>query len=74
MNTVRVNISLSRATYEKLREVVEPRRRSHFISEAIHNALKEKRNRQLAVDYREAAEEIKRINTELEGAVADGID
>jgi len=74
MNTIRVNISLSRTTYEKLSEEVEPRGRSRFISEAINNALREKRNQQLAAEYREAAEEIKRINTDLEGSVADGID
>ena len=74
MNTIRINISLSRTTYEELSEEVEPRGKSRFISEAIRNAIKEKRNRRLAAEYREAAEEIKRINADLEGTVADGID
>jgi len=69
-----MNISLSRATYEELSEEVEPRGKSRFISNAIHNALKEKRNRRLAAEYREAAGEIKQINADLEGTVADGID
>jgi metal-responsive CopG/Arc/MetJ family transcriptional regulator len=74
MNTIRINISLSRATYEELNEKVESRGRSRFISEAISNALREKRNQRLAADYREAAEEIKRINADMEGTVTDGID
>ncbi len=74
MNTIRINISLSRSTYEELSEEVESGGRSRFISEAISNALKEKRNRRLAAEYREAAGEIKRINADLEGTVADGID
>ena len=74
MNTIRINISLSRTTYEELSEEVESRGRSRFISEAISNALKEKRNLRLAEEYREAAGEIKRINADLEGTVADGID
>jgi hypothetical protein len=74
MNTVRINVSLSRETYEELSEVVASRGRSRFISEVISNALKERRNRQLAAEYREASREIKRINAELEEAVADGID
>ena len=74
MNTIRMNISLSRSTYEELSAEVEPRGKSRFISNAIHNALKEKRNRRLAAEYREAAGEIKQINADLEGTVADGID
>ena len=74
MNTIRINVSLSRETYEGLSEEVEPRGRSRFISEAIHKALKERRNRRIALEYREAGQEIKRINADLEGTVADGID
>ncbi len=74
MNTIRINISVSRATYEELNENIESRGRSRFISEAISNALREKRNQRLAADYREAAEEIKRINADMEGTVTDGID
>ena len=74
MNVARINVSLPQATYKELTEEIESRGRSRFISEAINNALAKRRNRRLAVEYREAAQEIKRINTDLEGAVADGID
>ncbi len=74
MSAVRINISLSRPIYEELTEEIEVRGRSRFISEAIDNALRERRNRRLASEYQEAAAEIKRIHTDLEGTVADGID
>jgi metal-responsive CopG/Arc/MetJ family transcriptional regulator len=74
MNVVRINVSLPQETYEKLAEEVEVRGRSRFIGEAINKALSERRNRKLAVEYREAAQEIKRINADLEGTIADGID
>jgi metal-responsive CopG/Arc/MetJ family transcriptional regulator len=74
MNVVRVNVSLPKETYQNLTEEVESRGRSRFISEAISNALTKRRNVRLAVEYREAGQEIKRINTDLEGPIADGID
>jgi metal-responsive CopG/Arc/MetJ family transcriptional regulator len=74
MNVIRINVSLPHATYKELTEEVESRGRSHFISEAINNAIKERRNRRLAVEYREAGLEIKRINEDMEGSIADGID
>jgi len=74
MNAIRINVSLSRETYEGLTEEVEPRGRSRFISEAVHNALKERRNRRMALEYQEAGREIKRMNADLEGTVSDGID
>ena len=74
MNVIRINVSLPQATYKELTEEVESRGRSRFISEAINNALTERRNRRLAVEYREAGQEIKRINADLEGTIADGID
>ena len=74
MNVVRINVSLPQAIYQELAGEVEPGGRSHFIADAIKNAIKEKRNQKLAADYLEASQEIKRINVELEGAVADGID
>ena len=73
MNTIRINVSLSKTTYEELAEEVEPRGRSRFISEAIREALRERQNQRLAEEYREAALEIKRVDTDLEGTVADGI-
>ena len=74
MNTVRINVSLPRGTYEALLEEVDARGRSRFISEAVSRALKERRDRQLAAEYREAATEIQCIHADLEGTVADGID
>ena len=74
MNAIRINVSLSRETYEGLTEEVEPRGRSRFISKAINNAIAERRNRRIALEYQEAGQEIKRINADLEGTVADGID
>jgi|CryGeyStandDraft_6_1057127.scaffolds.fasta_scaffold242105_2 metal-responsive CopG/Arc/MetJ family transcriptional regulator len=74
MNVIRINVSLPQATYQELTEEVESRGRSHFISEAIKNAIRERRNRRLAVEYLEAGQEIKRMNTDLEGTIADGID
>ena len=74
MNVVRVNMSLPKETYQELTEEVESRGRSRFISEAISIALAKRRNLRLAVEYREAGQEIKRINTDLEGTIADGID
>ncbi|MEI7636472.1 MAG: hypothetical protein WCJ37_04150 [Syntrophus sp. (in: bacteria)] len=74
MNVIRINVSLPQATYKELTEEVESRGRSHFICEAINNAIAERRNRRLAVEYLEAGQEIKRINADLEGTIADGID
>jgi metal-responsive CopG/Arc/MetJ family transcriptional regulator len=74
MNVIRINVSLPQATYKELTEEVESRGRSRFISEAINNALTKRRNRRLAVEYREAGQEIKRINADMEGTIADGID
>lgn len=74
MNVIRINVSLPQETYKELTKEVESRGRSHFISEAINNALTERQNRRLAIEYREAGQEIKRINADLEGTIADGID
>ena len=74
MNTIRINVCLPRKTYEELAAEVETRGRSRFICEALSNALKARRNRKLAVEYQDATQEIKRINADLEGTIADGID
>jgi metal-responsive CopG/Arc/MetJ family transcriptional regulator len=74
MSIIRINVSLPQATYQALTDEVESRGRSRFISEAINNALTKRRNRRLAVEYREAGQEIKRLNADLEGTIADGID
>ena len=73
MNVIRVNVSLSQAIYKELTEEVESRGGSRFISEAINSAITERRNRRLALEYREAGQEIKQINADLEGTIADGI-
>ena len=74
MNVIRINVSLPQETYQEITQEVESGARSHFIAEAINKALIEKRNQRLAADYMEASQEIKRINAELEGSIADGID
>jgi len=70
----RVNINLSEDLLAEISEVVGPRQRSRFISEAIIRSLKELRAKKLAVEYQEAASEIRKINEELEGTIGDGLD
>ncbi len=74
MEAVRINVSLPKEVLEELSKEVGPRKRSRFITEAIKHSLKERRNERLAVEYREAAAEIGRINKELEGVINDGLD
>jgi metal-responsive CopG/Arc/MetJ family transcriptional regulator len=74
MNVIRINVSLPQTTYNDLNEEIAARGRSRFICEAIQIALMKRRNQRLALEYRESALEIKRINAELEGTIADGID
>jgi len=73
MDTVRINISIPRDIYNEMNKTVAPRQRSRFIREAIKRVLDEEKAHCLAIEYQEAASEIKRINTELEGTVSDGI-
>jgi metal-responsive CopG/Arc/MetJ family transcriptional regulator len=70
----RVNINLSEDLLAEISEVVGPRQRSRFISEAIIRSLNELRAKRLAVEYQEAASEIREINEDLEGAIRDGLD
>ena len=74
MNTVRINISLPKETFEELSQAVEPRKRSRFITEAIGRLLRERRDQRLAAEYKEASSEIRRISRELEGTTSDGLD
>ncbi len=74
MEAVRINVSLPKEVLEELSKEVGPRKRSRFITEAIEHFLKERRNKRLAVEYREAAAEIRRVNKELEGVINDGLD
>ena len=74
MSFVRINISLPEEVLAELAQEIESRKRSRFIAEAIAHALQEKRDRRLAAEYQEAAAEIRRVNGELEGVIADGLD
>jgi len=74
MNSIRINISLPKETFEELTKEIEPRKRSRFITEATRRLLKERRDQRLAAEYKEAATEIRRINRELEGVISDGLD
>ncbi|MBM4349386.1 MAG: hypothetical protein FJ106_05790 [Deltaproteobacteria bacterium] len=73
MGSTRINISIPQEVYTELSEI-EPRKRSRFITEAVKHFLKEKKERKLAAEYQEAAEEMRRINQELEGVTSDGLD
>ena len=70
----RININLSEDLLAEISEVVGPRQRSRFISEAIIRSLNALRAKKLAVEYQEAASEIRKINEDLEGAIGDGLD
>ncbi len=74
MNTARLNISLPESLLRELNNEVKPRQRSRFVSTAIMALLKQKREQQLASEYKEAAQDIRRINNELEGVLSDGLD
>ncbi len=74
MRTVRINVSIPKDVFGELSHEVKSRKRSQFITEAIKRLIKEKRVQKLTAEYREAAEEIRRVNEELEGAVNDGLD
>ena len=74
MKSVRINVSLPQDVFAELSGEVEPRKRSQFITKAIRRLIKETRDQKLAVEYREAASEIRRINNELEGSITDGLD
>lgn len=74
MDFIRINISLPRKIVQELSQKLPPRKRSQFIAEAVKRHLKEQEARKLAADYEEAAEEVRRINKELEGTLNDGLD
>jgi metal-responsive CopG/Arc/MetJ family transcriptional regulator len=71
---VRINVNVPEEVLDEISEVVEPRKRSRFITEAIIRSLTELREKKLAVEYEEAADEIRKVNRELEGVVGDGLD
>ena len=74
MNSVRINVSLPKRTFAELSQEVEPRKRSRFISEAIQRSLKEQKAKKLAAEYEAAAAEMRRVNQQMEGTIADGLD
>ncbi len=74
MKSVRISVSLPESVIETLSQEVPNRQRSRFISEAVQRLLDEKRAQRLAADYREAAAEIHRVNSEMEGTINDGLD
>ena len=74
METVRINVSIPKNVFRELSQEVESRKRSRFITEAIVRLVKERKDQRLAVEYKKAAKEIRRINKELEGAINDGLD
>jgi metal-responsive CopG/Arc/MetJ family transcriptional regulator len=74
MGTVRLNISLSESLVQELNNEVKSRQRSRFIANAVRESLKKKKEEKLAVEYKEAAQDIRRINQELEGVLLDGLD
>jgi metal-responsive CopG/Arc/MetJ family transcriptional regulator len=74
MKSVRINVSLPEEVFEALSGETESRKRSRFIAEAAKSFIKAKRDQRLAAEYQEAAAEIRRVNTELEGVINDGLD
>lgn len=74
MSSVRINISLPEELARELNQEVEPRKKSRFIAQAIRYFMKEKKAYKLAKEYQEAADEIRRVNKELEGVLNDGLD
>jgi metal-responsive CopG/Arc/MetJ family transcriptional regulator len=74
MKSVRINVSLPEDTFQDLSREVGSRKRSRFIAEAVEKVLKEKQAQRLAGEYREAGEEISRVNRDMEGTLSDGLD
>lgn len=74
MNVVRINISLPKEIVAELSKRLPPRKRSQFITDAVKRHLKDQKARRLAAEYEEAAEEIRRVNRDLEGTLSDGLD
>jgi hypothetical protein len=74
MNSVRVNITLPPEVLSELSQSVGPRQRSRFISDSVVRSLKELKAKRLALEYEEAAAEIRRVNEDLDGTLNDGLD
>ena len=74
MESVRINVSIPKEIFVELSKEVASRKRSQFITEAIKRLVKKRRDQRLSEEYQEAAAEIRRIDTELEGTINDGLD
>lgn len=74
MNSVRVNITLPPEVISELSKNVAPRQRSRFITDSVVRSLKELKAKRLALEYEEAAADIRRISEDLEGTLDDGLD
>jgi metal-responsive CopG/Arc/MetJ family transcriptional regulator len=74
MESVRINISLPKEVFAELSREAGSRKRSRFVTEAVRRLIKERRDQRLAAEYREAADEIQRVNRELDGVLSDGLD
>ena len=76
--TIRLNITLPKKIVQALDKIIGPRKRSHFISEAIRQKLeqnqKEKMEKLLAEGYKTAREESFTLSKEFEGADLEGWD
>jgi metal-responsive CopG/Arc/MetJ family transcriptional regulator len=74
MSSIRINISLPEELAQELDREIEPRKKSRFIAQAIRYFMKQKKAHSLALEYQESAEEIRRVNREMEGVLNDGLD
>ncbi len=73
MELVRINVTLPKEVVAELSRKLPARKRSKFIADAVKKHLKEQEAQQLAAEYEEAAEEMQRINRDLEGTLNDGL-
>jgi metal-responsive CopG/Arc/MetJ family transcriptional regulator len=73
MELIRINVSLPKDIVAELSRKLPARKRSKFIADAVKKHLKEQKARQLAAEYEEAAEEMRKMNRELEGTLNDGL-
>ena len=73
MASVRINICLPEELLSQLKQEVQPRETSKFITAAVRKQLDERHKERLAAEYQAAAAEIQEHYNDLEGTLADGI-
>ena len=77
-DVVRLNITLPKEVAESLKNISEPRKRSHFIAEAIAERIeqkkKEKLEKELEEGYRASRQESLAISKEFETFDLEGWD